>query len=96
MRKESAKISATLSRREPTVVALHFRRVGDSLMATPALRQVRLLRPDARILVLAENGVKRVFEGNSAVSDILVAGPLSRAVEFRRALLLLRKQKPHV
>ncbi|MBM3325186.1 MAG: glycosyltransferase family 9 protein, partial [Calditrichaeota bacterium] len=95
-RKESAKVSAAFSLPNPIVVALHFRRIGDSLMATPALKQIHLIRPGARILVLVESGAKRVFEGNPAVSDILVAGPLSRGFEFFRVSRFLRKQKPHV
>jgi ADP-heptose:LPS heptosyltransferase len=88
--------AVVLSMPDPTIIALHFRRVGDSLMATPALRQVRTLRPDARIVVLVEQGVSRVFEGNPAVSEILVVKPLSEGLEFLRTLKHVRRIRPQI
>jgi heptosyltransferase-3 len=88
------KIAAILSMQTPTIVAQLFRRVGDSLMATPALRQLRALRPQARIIVLTENGVKRIFENNPTVSDIVVVSPLSTGAGFWQAVQLIRREHP--
>lgn len=88
------KIAATLSMQDPTIVAHLFRRVGDSLMATPALRRLRVLRPRARIIVLAENGVKRIFENNPAVSEIIGVSSLSRGAGFWHAMQLVRRKRP--
>jgi heptosyltransferase-3 len=81
---------------DPTIIALHFRRVGDSLMATPALRQVRALRPNARIIVLVEQGVSRVFEGNPSIFQILVIKPLSDGFEFWRTMKHVRRIRPQI
>lgn len=89
------RIYAALSVEDPTIVALLFRRIGDSLMATPALRHLRLVRPQARIIVLAEHGVKRIFEHNPSVSEIVTVGPLSNGLEFWRTVQLIRRLRPH-
>jgi ADP-heptose:LPS heptosyltransferase len=81
---------------KPTIVALLFRRVGDSLMATPALRSVRALRPQARVIVLAENAVARVFEGNPAVSEIIPIPPRRQGLELLHVLQLVRRQRPQI
>ncbi|MBU1937048.1 glycosyltransferase family 9 protein, partial [bacterium] len=80
----------------PTIVALLFRRVGDSLMATPALRFLKQLRPNARIIVLCERQVHRIFEENPAVSEIVELRPLKSIPEFLRALKLVRRFQPYV
>jgi ADP-heptose:LPS heptosyltransferase len=81
---------------KPTIFALLFRRVGDSLMATPALRSVRTLRPQARVIVLAENAVTRVFEGNPAVSEIFRTPPLRRSLRFWQIVQYVRRQHPQI
>jgi len=88
--------SAALSIEKPTIIALLFRRVGDSLMATPALRNVRAWRPQARIVVLAESSVRRVFEGNPAVSEIFDIPPRRKSLEFWHVLQLVRRQRPQI
>ncbi|MBU1706938.1 hypothetical protein KKB28_03375, partial [bacterium] len=87
-------ISTVLSDRNPTIVALLFRRVGDSLMATPALRFLKQLRPNARIIVLCERQVHRIFEANPAVSEIVELRPLKSIPEFLSALKLVRHFHP--
>lgn len=55
----------------PRIFAFLFRRVGDSLMATPALRALRLRFPQANISVVCESHVARVFQGNDSISEIV-------------------------
>lgn len=87
-------ISTVLSKRAPTIITLLFRRIGDSLMATPALRFLHQLRPDARIIVLCERQVHRIFEENPAVSEIVELRPLKNLSEFAHALKLVRSFHP--
>ncbi|MDD5087984.1 MAG: glycosyltransferase family 9 protein [bacterium] len=56
----------------PRIAALLFRRVGDSLLATPALRAVRSRFPRAHLSVICEPQVERVFYGNAALSEVIV------------------------
>jgi ADP-heptose:LPS heptosyltransferase len=56
------------------IVALLFRRVGDSLMATPALRAVKQQFADSRLAVIAEPQVTRVFEHNPWIDEIRTIG----------------------
>ena len=88
-------ISTALSKKDPTIIALLFRRIGDSLMATPALRFLHQLRPDARIIVLCERQVYRIFEENPAISEIVNIRPLKNVTEFWRVLKLVRQFHPH-
>ena len=63
-------------------------------MATPALRFLHQRRPDARITVLCERQVHRIFEENPAVSDIIDLRPLKNLSEFAHALKLIRRFHP--
>lgn len=54
------------------IVALLFRRVGDSLLATPALRAVRKRFPDCLLSVIVEPQTARVFEMNPAIDEIIM------------------------
>jgi ADP-heptose:LPS heptosyltransferase len=89
-------IAAALLAEQPTIIALLFRRVGDSLMATPALRGARAARPQARIIVIAEEGVKRIFEGNPSVSEIVPIPHQRNGLELLRVLRLMRRQYPQI
>ena len=55
------------------ISAILFRRVGDSLMATPALRSIKKTYPDARLSVVVEPGVERVFQHNPWIDEITIA-----------------------
>ncbi len=63
-------------------------------MATPALRFLHQLRPDARIIVLCERQVYRIFEENPAVSEIIELRPLKNLSEFAHTLKLVRRFHP--
>ncbi|MBU0509655.1 glycosyltransferase family 9 protein [bacterium] len=66
------------------IVAVLFRRVGDSLMATPALRAVKECFPEVRFQVVCEQHVMRVFEGNGAIDDIVtISSPPSVRQQLR-------------
>jgi len=53
------------------VTALFFRRVGDSLMATPALRAVKRRTPGVTLTVVAGKHVARVFEFNPWIDHMV-------------------------
>lgn len=52
------------------IAALLFRRVGDSLLATPALRALKARYPKSAMIVLCEAQVRRVFEGLDYIDKI--------------------------
>lgn len=54
-----------------SIVALLFRRVGDSLLATPALRALKDKYPDRSIRVISEPQTIRVFEGLPYIDEIV-------------------------
>ena len=59
------------------ITALLFRRVGDSLLATPALRAIKKAYPNAELEVLVEPQVERVFRGNPWIDSIRVVQTVS-------------------
>lgn len=76
------------------ISALLFRRVGDSLMATPALRAVKKHFADAHLCVITEPQCVRVFEMNPWIDEIHVIKKSPSA--FRLARVLRRNGKPDV
>lgn len=74
------------------IFALLFRRIGDSLLATPSLRALKQRFPDRKLFVLAEPQTARVFAGNPVIDDILIT-PKSPS-PFQLAGLIKRHDKP--
>jgi ADP-heptose:LPS heptosyltransferase len=56
----------------PRLTALLFRRVGDSLLATPALRALKRRFPDSRLFVMSEPPCARVFHLNPWIDETIV------------------------
>lgn len=54
------------------LAALLFRRLGDSLLATPALRSLKQSFPKSTVQVICERQVSRVFEHLDYVDDVTV------------------------
>lgn len=54
------------------IVALLFKRVGDSLLATPALRALKRRYPDRDLAVLVEPQVARVFQNLPYINSVVV------------------------
>jgi ADP-heptose:LPS heptosyltransferase len=75
---------------EECIAALLFRRVGDSLLATPALRAVKKYRPGAHVLVIAEPQVRRIFEHNGSLDEIVTVGPSASIIALAAALRVNR------
>jgi ADP-heptose:LPS heptosyltransferase len=67
------------------IVTLLFRRVGDTLLATPALRAIKKAYPDAMLEVLAEPQVERVFLYNPWVDKLTIAREVT-AIQLARQL----------
>jgi ADP-heptose:LPS heptosyltransferase len=75
-------------------VAYLFRRVGDSLMATPAIRAIKKHDPAAVLSVIAETSVARVFMHNPWI-DHIVTVPASPSV-FALASAIRREGRPDI
>ncbi len=67
------------------IAALLFRRVGDSLLATPALRAIKKAYPEAQLEVVTEPHVERVFRGNPWVNSVRAVQKVT-AIELSRQL----------
>jgi heptosyltransferase-2/heptosyltransferase-3 len=76
------------------IACLLFRRVGDSLLAIPALRALRASFPTATLTVFAESQVLRVFQGLPHVSRIVDCGKSASPLHLAR--LLREKGAPDV
>ncbi len=68
------------------MAALLFRRVGDSLMATPALRAIKQKYPSTHVTVLAEPQTARVFEHNPWINELSVIQPAPSPLQLTAAL----------
>lgn len=77
----------------PRIAALLFRRVGDSLLATPALRAVKLRYPMSKVFVLCEPQVQRIFQGLSFIDEIMLIEP---AANFMKLGTLVRRRKADI
>lgn len=53
------------------IVTLLFRRVGDSLLATPTLRAIKTCFPDAELCVICEPQITRVFAANPWINTVI-------------------------
>ncbi len=66
------------------IVALLFKRVGDSLLATPALRALKSRHPDSNLAVLVEPQVARVFQNLPYIDNIVVCAKSPNALRLAR------------
>ena len=69
------------------ILVIQLRRVGDVLLATPAVRALRGAFPEARIDFLVEEAARPVLEDNPRIDRILVRG---RGDGLGRAITMLR------
>jgi len=71
---------------ERRFAALLFRRVGDSLLATPALRALKAHYPNSHVIVVAEPHVARVFEGLPFIDEVRVVQRSASVVKLSKVL----------
>ncbi len=68
------------------IVALLFRRIGDSLLATPALRAIKETYPHSSVVVICEPQVTRVFEGLKFIDKIVNIGKSPSPLRLMRII----------
>ncbi|MFZ0634802.1 MAG: glycosyltransferase family 9 protein [Candidatus Acidiferrales bacterium] len=67
------------------ILVIRLRSLGDVVLLTPALAALQSWRPDLRLSVLVEPAWAAVLDGNPAIHEILLAGPvLSTAWQIHR------------
>lgn len=64
--------------------------VGDAIMATPAIRALRLNYPDSKITLMVRPGVKAVYEHSPDLDDLWVEDDSASARAFARAVRRVR------
>ncbi len=67
--------------------------LGDCIMATPMLRRLRELNPEAHIAVIGQKAHWHIFEGNSNIDKMLLYDSLKIGGQFLRAVSDLRAMR---
>lgn len=75
------------------VLVIRLRQLGDTLLVTPALRQLKRAYPNARIDVLCESGNRCIFENHPAVSNCLLLRKGAPAKEYLAMAWQLRRNR---
>jgi heptosyltransferase-3 len=75
------------------VLVIQLRRLGDILMTTPLLRQLRRRLPDARIEVLCETAGRQLLEHNPHLDEILTLPARATSVDLAEVLRRLRARR---
>lgn len=75
------------------VLVIQLRRLGDILMTTPLLRQLRRRLPGARIEVLCEAAGQQLLAHNPHVDEILTLPARATIVDLAEVLLRLRARR---
>jgi ADP-heptose:LPS heptosyltransferase len=76
-----------------SILVIRLRELGDTLLTTPVLRQLRRLHPAARIDVLCQAGSRRVLEHNRRVDGTVVLPPRASPAEFVSLATQLRRRR---
>lgn len=74
------------------ILVIRLRELGDTLLTTPVLRQLRRLHPRARIGVLCQTANVCVMEHNPHVDEMIVLPRKASAGEFLRIAARLRQR----
>jgi heptosyltransferase III len=68
--------------RAASVAVLRLRSLGDCVLTTPALEILKRARPDLRVAVMVEDGLRPIFESNPDIDTLLSPSlPSLRAVK---------------
>lgn len=79
---DPSRLLADLPQRSKILI-VRLRSLGDLVLETPAIAALHAWRPDLQVSVLAEPRFAAVFEGNSAISEVIASGEF---LETTRAL----------
>ena len=74
------------------ILVIRLRELGDTLLTTPLLRQLRRLHPQARISVLCQTANACVMEHNPHVDELIMLPRQASAGEFLRIAARLRQR----
>ena len=74
------------------ILLIRLRELGDTLLTTPLLRQLRRLHPQARISVLCQTANACVMEHNPHVDELIMLPRQASAGEFLRIAARLRQR----
>lgn len=83
----------TLSTVADRILLIKLRELGDTLLATPLIRQLRRLHPHARIDVLCQKANRVILENNPHVDATVELPPRASVGDFVRIASHLRHQR---
>ena len=66
--------------------------IGDSIMATPLIEEIRKIKPEARLIIITSNATRQVFNTNPKVDVIYNYNPQS-ILNFLIVILKLKFEK---
>ena len=75
-----------------SILVIRLRELGDTLLTTPVLRQLRRLHPRARIDVLCQQGSRAVLAHNPHIDETLLLPPRAPAQAFLAVAAGLRRR----
>lgn len=78
---------------EGGILVIRLRELGDTLLTTPVLRQLRRLHPAARIDVLCQEASRRILEHNPHVDETFVLPRKAGAAAFLAVAAQLRRRR---
>jgi len=76
-----------------SILVIRLRELGDTLLTTPLLRQLRRLHPTARIDVLCQQGSRAVLARNRHVDETFLLPPRASASAFLAVAAALRHRR---
>jgi len=75
------------------ILVIQLRQLGDVIMTTPVVRQLRKLYPAAQIDFLTEKLGANVYRFNSSVSNVITISRKPGTIELLKLIFRLRKEK---
>ncbi len=78
------------------MVVIRLRSLGDTVLTTPALAQLRQARPDLRVVVVVETPLDTVLDGNPDITAVLPVARKAGIADRAATLWSIRRNRPEL